>query len=92
MTEELKDFAPVSAHRLDRNGSVVIGELMPYDDNQGERVRDDAGDVWCVEAESVRALPGWCNCQAIDGSENYPGPWHERGGEKHYPCHALEGS
>src|SRR5690606_3290055 len=28
----------------------------------------------------------WCNCQAIPGSQNYPGPWHERGGEKHYPC------
>lgn len=28
----------------------------------------------------------WCNCQAIEGSENYSGPWHERGGAPHYPC------
>jgi hypothetical protein len=29
----------------------------------------------------------WCNCQAIPGTPNYPGPWHEKGGEKHYPCY-----
>lgn len=45
----------VSAHRLDRMGSVVVGQLMPYDDNQGERVRDDGGEIWCVVAESVRS-------------------------------------
>lgn len=28
----------------------------------------------------------WCNCQAIPGSASYPGPWHEKGGEAHYPC------
>ena len=28
----------------------------------------------------------WCNCQAIPGTWNYPGPWHERAGEDHYPC------
>lgn len=32
----------------------------------------------------------WCNCQAIPGTENYPGPWHERGGEPHYPCSSTE--
>ena len=28
----------------------------------------------------------WCNCQAISGSENYPGPWHPKGDQPHYPC------
>ena len=28
----------------------------------------------------------WCNCQSIPGSVNYPGLWHVRGGEPHYPC------
>lgn len=31
----------------------------------------------------------WCNCQAIHGTTTYPGPWHERGGEPHYPCAAA---
>ena len=30
----------------------------------------------------------WCNCQAIPGTQNYPGPWHERAGEPHYPCYS----
>ncbi|MFC3454058.1 hypothetical protein [Amycolatopsis speibonae] len=52
---ELRTGMRVTAHRLDRMGSVVIGELMPYDDNQGERVREEGtGDVWCVVSESVR--------------------------------------
>jgi len=21
----------------------------------------------------------WCNCQAIEGISNYPGPWHPKG-------------
>lgn len=28
----------------------------------------------------------WCNCQAVPGTPQFPGPWHERGGEPHYPC------
>lgn len=20
----------------------------------------------------------WCNCQAIEGTKNFPGPWHPR--------------
>lgn len=32
----------------------------------------------------------WCNCQAIPGSLNYPGPWHKRAGEPHYPCATSE--
>lgn len=28
----------------------------------------------------------WCNCQAIPGTRTYPGPWHPRGDESHYPC------
>jgi hypothetical protein len=47
----------VSAHLPDRMGTVVVGELMPYDDTQGERVRDANGAVWCVIADSVRGLP-----------------------------------
>jgi hypothetical protein len=43
----------VSAHLPDRSETVVVGELMPYDDTQGERVRDANGAVWCVVAESV---------------------------------------
>lgn len=27
-----------------------------------------------------------CNCQAIPGTHNYPGPWHVRGDAPHYPC------
>jgi hypothetical protein len=49
------------------------------------------GPRW-LDAEDVRARAEqlasstWCNCQAIPGTVNYPGPWHERGGEAHYPC------
>lgn len=26
------------------------------------------------------AVPGdWCNCQAIEGTTSYPGPWHPMG-------------
>lgn len=28
----------------------------------------------------------WCNCQAIPGTQNYPGPWHPKGDEPWYPC------
>lgn len=28
----------------------------------------------------------WCNCQAVPGTPQFPGPWHQRGGEPHYPC------
>lgn len=55
MDANFRDYQKVSAHRLDRMGSVVVGQLMPYDENQGERVKDDNGDVWCVVAESVRS-------------------------------------
>jgi len=24
-------------------------------------------------------LMEWCNCQAIEGISNYPGPWHPKG-------------
>ncbi|MFJ1765015.1 hypothetical protein ACIOD2_32140 [Amycolatopsis sp. NPDC088138] len=58
VSEELQNGERVSAHRLDRMGTVVVGELMPYDDNQGERVRDDNGAVWCVVADSVRVCSG----------------------------------
>lgn len=47
----------VSAHRLDRIRSVVVGVLLPYDESEGERVRDDDGVVWCVEADSVLPAP-----------------------------------
>lgn len=29
---------------------------------------------------------GWCNCQAIEGAANYPGPWHPVADEPWYPC------
>jgi hypothetical protein len=47
-------YQRVSAHRLDRMGTVVVGVLLPYDANQGERVKDDNGVVWNVVAASVR--------------------------------------
>jgi hypothetical protein len=47
----------VSAHLPDQMGTVVVGELMPHTDTQGERVRDANGAVWCVIADSVRVLP-----------------------------------
>lgn len=28
----------------------------------------------------------WCNCQAIEGTANYPGPWHPKADEPWYPC------
>jgi hypothetical protein len=48
-----KSYQRVSAHRLDRMGTVVVGVLLPYDANQGERVKDDNGVVWNVVAASV---------------------------------------
>lgn len=38
---------------------------------------------WACETQQST----WCNCQAIPGSINYPGPWHEKSGESHYPCY-----
>lgn len=28
----------------------------------------------------------WCNCQAIPGTENFPGPWHPVADQPWYPC------
>lgn len=39
-------------------------------------------DDQLVESED----PGWCNCQAIPGTVNYPGPWHPEGDQPFYPC------
>lgn len=50
-------YDEVSAHRLDRMGTVVVGTLMPYNESQGERVRDHEGTVWPVNADSVRKVP-----------------------------------
>ncbi|MEU0467245.1 hypothetical protein ABZ215_24860 [Amycolatopsis sp. NPDC006131] len=61
MSDTAKDYIEdgewVSAHRPDRAGAVVLGELLPYDGKQGERVRDEQGQVWCVVADSVRPVP-----------------------------------
>lgn len=51
------DYHRVSAHLPDRMGTVVVGALLPYDPDQGERVQDDAGDIWEVVADSVRSAP-----------------------------------
>jgi transcriptional regulator with XRE-family HTH domain len=37
-------------------------------------------------AERSRLVDEACNCQAVPGTENYPGPWHIRGDAPHYPC------
>lgn len=46
----------VRATRLDRAATTVVGTLLPYTVAQGERVRDDSGVVWSVDASSVRRL------------------------------------
>lgn len=48
--------------------------------HDGGHLGDD-GSEWGQGAADT-----WCNCQAIPGTPNYPGPWHEKGGEAHYPC------
>lgn len=48
-------YSRVSAHRLDRWGTVVVGQLLPYNEALGERVMDDNGVVWNVVSSSVRA-------------------------------------
>lgn len=40
--------------------------------------------------ESMDVESDWCNCQAIPESLNYPGPWHKRADEPHYPCAMSE--
>ncbi len=47
---------------------------------------DDCESCGLVEGRVKPPMDTWCNCQAIPGTANYPGPWHERGGESHYPC------
>jgi hypothetical protein len=42
------------------------------------------------EHRTTSSSDTWCNCQAIPGTENYPGPWHEYAGEDHYPCYLRE--
>lgn len=48
-------YSRVSAHRLDRMGSVVVGQILPYNEALGERVEDDHGVVWQVVSSSVRS-------------------------------------
>lgn len=50
-------YSRVSAHRLDRAGTVVVGQILPYNEALGERVMDDAGQVWQVVSSSVRPAP-----------------------------------
>jgi hypothetical protein len=47
-------YRRVSAHRPDRMGTVVLGVLLPYDEEIGERVKDSDGVIWTVLAESIR--------------------------------------
>lgn len=54
--ENLPAWTLVSAHKLDRIGTVVLGWLMPYDPAEGERVQEADGTVWHVVSESVRRL------------------------------------
>lgn len=53
---EVADYQMVSAHRLDRDGTVVVGQLLPYDQSLGERVKDQDGVTWGVLSDSVRPL------------------------------------
>jgi hypothetical protein len=47
-------YRRVSAHRPDRMGTVVLGVLLPYDEEIGERVKDDDGVIWTVLADSIK--------------------------------------
>jgi hypothetical protein len=51
----LPPYSRVSAHRLDRMGTVVVGQILPYNEALGERVMDDSGQVWNVVSTSVRS-------------------------------------
>lgn len=53
-----------------------------------EYVRPDDLDALHDVRRRIRAIidNDSCNCQAIPGTENYPGPWHVRGDAPHYPC------
>lgn len=32
-----------------------------------------------ARAAQLRGEDTWCNCQAVRGTANYPGPWHPKG-------------
>lgn len=34
---------------------------------------------WRVARAAGDPVSDWCNCQAIRGTINYPGPWHPKG-------------
>lgn len=39
----------------------------------------ESGELWCMTVN-------WCNCQAVEGTINYPGPWHPVADQPWYPC------
>jgi hypothetical protein len=68
----------VVAQWVDRR---VAAELDRLADEMYERPGNlpvTAEDVR-ARAAQLRSEPGWCNCQAVRGTANYPGPWHPKG-------------
>lgn len=59
----------------------VEGQPVGLADLMGPGLQYNAGKGYVAGLLRRRAaeLADWCNCQAVPGTENYPGPWHPKG-------------
>ena len=63
---------------VDKRAAAELDALATEMDERPEYLPVSAEDVR-ARAAQLRSEDTWCNCQAIRGTANYPGPWHPKG-------------
>ena len=67
---------------LFRSGMGGYATYVPDENDEGPIIdwRDELPEDGGVESPEPTPMgDNWCNCQAIRGTANYPGPWHPQG-------------
>jgi len=68
----------VVAQWADRHVAAELEALAVEMDDRPGNLPVTAEDVR-ARAAQLRGEDTWCNCQAVRGTANYPGPWHPKG-------------
>ena len=68
---------------------IVAAGLTNLADEMAQRTVTEE-DVRAQVARILGRSDEWCNCQAVHGTVNYPGPWHPAGDTPFCPARASE--
>lgn len=82
-----------NAHNSSPERLAVLGdEEAAFLAKRYTRARKALSDPVGDEIEGERDMSqqrvddDWCNCQALEDTPQWPGPWHPRGDQPFYPC------